>query len=158
MQNSKVIISPWSKKMRNGKENPKNYPYWKEVISELRSKNIEVIQTGIEGEALLDANSTAFGLSLEDLAELVKSCNAWASVDNFFQHFCYNLKKPGVVIFGKSDPNIFGHDLNENLLKDRSYLRAKQFNFWEDVEYSTDCFVGPEVVSEAILRRISNGN
>jgi ADP-heptose:LPS heptosyltransferase len=158
MKNIKVIISPWSKALRNGKENPKNYPFWKEVVDGLKEKGIHVIQAGVTGEKLLGADSTAFNLSLDDLAELIKSCDAWVSVDNFFQHFCYLLEQPGIVIFGRSDPNIFGHELNDNLLKNRSYLRATQFTFWEDVEFSTECFVEPKVVIEAILRRIPYGN
>jgi ADP-heptose:LPS heptosyltransferase len=154
----KVIISPYSRVMRNGKENPKNYPYWSEVIKGLQKKKLHVIQIGVKNEQRLNANDFAFDKSLDELSELIKICTAWASVDNFFHHLCYLLEKPGVVIFGKSDPKIFGHELNDNLLKDRSYLRPAQFNFWEDVEYSTECFIEPQVVVETILRRVSNGN
>jgi len=143
--------------MRNGKRNPKNYPYWEEVIKGLQRKKIHVIQTGLNGEEKLDANEYVFNKSFNELSELVRICKTWASVDNFFQHFCYLLEKPGVVIFGRSDPNIFGHKMNDNLLKDRSYLRAKQFNFWEEVEYSEECFVEPKLVIDTILRRVSNG-
>jgi len=153
----KIVISPYSKLMRNGKRNPKNYPFWEEVIKELQRKKLHVIQIGINGEEKLGANEYAFNKPFEELAELVRICKVWSSVDNFFQHFCYLLDKPGVVIFGRSDPNIFGHKTNDNLLKDRSYLRSKQFNFWEEVEYSTECFVEPQLVIETILRRVSNG-
>jgi hypothetical protein len=74
------------------------------------------------------------------------------SCDSFFQHFCWDLGKPGVVVFGQSDPNIFGHPENINLLKDRSYLRDKQFWIWEQAEYKEDAFVNPEVVLEALKK------
>jgi len=154
----KVLISPYSKVMRNGKRNPKNYPFWAEVIKVLQRKKLHVIQIGLEGEEKLNANEFAFNKTLDELGELLEVSTTWASVDNFFHHFCYLKERPGVVVFGRSDPQIFGHPINENLLKDRCYLRAAQFNFWEEVEYSTECFVEPEVVIDTILRRVSNGN
>lgn len=154
-----VLISPYSKTLRNGKVNPKNYPFWNEVINELSGGDVRVIQLGVSGEDKFNnVNGYAFDKTLEELEVMVKECTTWCSVDNFFQHFCYSLGKPGVVIFGQSDPLIFGHDLNDNLLKSRSYLREPQFNFWESVEYSKECFVEPQVVVEAILRRVFNGN
>ena len=153
-----IIISPYSKKMRNGKQNPKNFPYWEDVIRKLKAEGHFTIQVGVEGEALIGADDVKFGLPIKKLAELIKKCHTWISVDNFFQHLCYVLGKPGVVIFGRSDPRIFGHELNDNLLKDRSYLRERQFNFWEEVEHSDECFVEPTVVIDTILRRTSNGN
>lgn len=154
----RVLISPYSKQMRNGNRNPKNYPFWPEVIHGLQRKKLHVIQIGVIGEEKLQANDFAFSKTLVELEELVRLSKTWVSVDNFFPHFCYLLGVPGVVIFGRSDPNIFGHSVNENLLKDRGYLRAAQFNFWEEVEYSTECFVEPQIVIETVLRRVSNGN
>ena len=154
----RVIISPYSRPLRNGKKNPKNYPCWQEVVAGLQAKKIHVIQIGVGGEEKLKCNEHSFDNTLQDLSTMVKYCNTWASVDNFFQHFCYLLEKPGVAIFGRSDPNIFGHITNDNLLKGRNYLREKQFNFWEEVEYSEECFVEPQEVVETILRRVSNGN
>ena len=154
----RVIISPYSRPLRNGKRNPKNYPYWQEVIKGLQAKKIHVIQIGVEGEEKFRCNEHSFNNTLEDLSAMVGYCDSWASVDNFFQHFCYLLEKPGVVVFGRSDPNIFGHTTNDNLLKGRNYLRAKPFNFWEEVDYSEECFVEPQEVVATILRRVSNGN
>ena len=47
---SKIIISPFSRVLRNGKPNPKNYPYWPELIKLLREKNMCVVQVGFKGE------------------------------------------------------------------------------------------------------------
>ena len=45
-----IIISPYSKALFNGKQNPKNYPYWKELIEQIDEP---IIQVGIEGEKQL---------------------------------------------------------------------------------------------------------
>jgi ADP-heptose:LPS heptosyltransferase len=151
----KVVISPYSKVLRNGKENAKNYPYWPELVKLLKDQGIYVIQIGINGEKTISGvDEERFNNPLVELEKLVKECDTWISVDNFFQHFCYVCNKPGIVLFGRSDPNIFGHKENINLLKDRKNLRERQFNIWEEVEYSKDVFVEPSVVMDSILRGV----
>lgn len=141
-----IIISPYAKFMRNGEKHPKNYPYWEEVLSKI---NEHVIQVGVHGEHQL-VNDFRKNLPLYELALLVKDCKTWISVDSFFQHFCWDIGKPGIAIFGQSDPNIFGHPENINLLKDRKYLRDKQFWIWEQAEYNEDAFVSPDIVVNAL--------
>lgn len=140
-----IIISPFSKKLRNGKNNPKNYPYFKKLLACLAVLGKHVVQVGGEGEEQLTEDFRN-NLSLEELASLIKECDTWISVDSFFQHFAWDLGKPGIVLWGQSDPNIFGHPENINLLKDRKYLREKQFWMWEQAEYRDDCWVEPEEV------------
>jgi len=143
-----IIISPYARQMRNDKPHPKNYPYWKELINKIDE---EIIQIGVEGEEQL-VDDFRKNLSLNQLAELTTQCKTWISVDTFYQHFCWDLKKPGIVIFSQSDPNIFGHKENINLLKDRKYLREKQFWLWEQVEYNKDAFVKPKIVLDALKK------
>lgn len=141
-----IIISPFSQKLRNGKNNPKNYPYWKEIIAVIDEP---IVQVGIEGEEQL-VEDFRKNLSLEELAALVQECKTWISVDSFFQHFCWDLGKPGIVIWGQSDPKIFGHPENINILKGRSYLRSNQFWMWEQCEYRDDCWELPELIIREI--------
>jgi hypothetical protein len=54
------------------------------------------------------------------------------------------------VIFSQSDPVIFGHPDNVNLLKDRKYLRELQFQTWMGVPYNEDAFVSPDEVVNAV--------
>jgi hypothetical protein len=138
-----IIISPYAKKLRNGKNNPKNYPWWPELISLI--KHDTIIQVGVEGETQL-VEEFRTNLSLDELKSLVLECRTWISVDSFFQHFAWDLNKPGIVLWGQSDPNIFGHPENINLLKDRKYLREKQFWWWEQCDYIEEAFVKPEEI------------
>lgn len=141
-----ILIAPFARGMRNGMPHPKNYPYWNEVISRI---NEPVVQVGVAGETQI-APTFHKNFSLSDLSQLVHECTTWISVDSFFQHFCWDLNKPGIVLFGQSDPNIFGHPENVNLLKDRKYLREKQFWLWEQCEFMAESFVEPDVVIEAL--------
>jgi hypothetical protein len=38
------------------------------------------------------------------------------------------------VIWGISDPDIFGYDYNTNILKDRKYLRPDPFGTWKEIK------------------------
>jgi ADP-heptose:LPS heptosyltransferase len=137
-----ILISPYSKKLRNGQNNPKNYPWWSELISMI---NEPIVQVGIDGETQL-VEDFRKNLSLKELSDLILECRTWISVDSFFQHLAWDIGKPGVVLWGQSDPLIFGHSENTNLLKDRKYLREKQFWWWEQCEYIEESFVKPEEV------------
>ena len=150
---SKIVISPYSRQLRNGKPNPKNYPYWPALVRSLREKGMYVIQVGVQGEKQIDGvDETKFSLPLKDLIALMKECDTWISIDNFFQHLAYANDIPGYVIFGQSDPNIFGHKENINILKDRSYLRPLQFDIWERQEVNNESFVEPEVIIDRIFK------
>ena len=142
-----IIIAPYARGTQSGKINPKNYPYWKELLELIKEP---VIQIGIEGEKQL-TEDFVIGQSLKELAELVKECRTWISVDSFFQHFCWKLGKPGVVLFSQSDPNIFGHKENINLLKSREYLRQQQFWLWDQTVYNKDAYITPEEVYKHLV-------
>lgn len=137
-----IIIHPFARQLKNGKENPKNYPYWEELIKLIDEP---IVQIGIEGEKQL-VQDFRTNLDFIDLTKLVKEGRIWVGIDSFFQHFCWDLSKKGIVLWGQSDPLIFGHKENINLLKGREYLRDKQFWLWEQCEYRDDCWVSPEEV------------
>jgi len=141
-----IIISPYSKALRNGKPNAKNYPYWKELIELIDEP---IVQIGIADEEQLVPDFRK-NLSLSELRELVNQCKTWISCDSFFQHFAWDKKKYGIVLWSVSDPLIFGHPENINLLKDRNNLVENQFLWWEDTEHDANKFVRPEAVIESL--------
>ena len=137
-----IIIHPFAKPLVNGKQNPKNYPYWKELIPLL---NEPIVQIGVEGEEQL-VEDFRKNLSIIELRQLVKNCKTWIAVDSFFQHLAWSEGKKGIVLWSVSDPVIFGHEANINLLKDRVYLAHNQFLWWDFTEHNNDAFVKPEEV------------
>ena len=136
-----IIIAPYAQKLRNGKENPKNYPYWELLVQELQ-KTMHVVQVGITGEKQLVPDFRT-NLPIAALRELLWQCKTWIGVDSFFQHLAWDEGVSGIVLWGPSDPLIFGHPENINLLKDRSYLTENQFLWWESTEHKNDRFVKP---------------
>ena len=145
-----IIISPWSRDLRDGKLNAKNYGSWPELVVLLRQNGYKTIQVGVTNEKLIGADEVKFNLPVSDLADLIKSCDLWISVDNFINHYASYLGKRGIALWGVSDPKIFGYEKNINLLKSRSYLRPDQFGFWEGVPYNKEAFVEPEVVLKQV--------
>ena len=137
-----IIISPYSKALRIGKTNPKNYPYWEELITLI---NEPIVQIGIEGEKQLVPDFRK-NLSITQLRELLDECRTWISCDSFLQHLAWDQGKPGVVLWSVSDPLIFGHPENTNLLKSRDNLVENQFLWWEATDFDAEKFVLPKEV------------
>jgi ADP-heptose:LPS heptosyltransferase len=147
MEIKMIVLSPYSRPLRNGKRNPKNFPYWKEVISKLKLDNI--IQIGVEGEEKI-VKDFRKGLSLKEIEDLIKKCDFWMSVDNFLPHLAHHVGKLGIVIWSMSDPNVFGYPENINILKDRKYVRKNQFDMWDNYPYNLDAFSSVDKIIEEI--------
>ena len=143
-----MIIFPYAKALPNGQENPKNYPYWPELIKLLQGAGHIITQIGVVGEKQL-VEDFRTNLPLSEISRLIQ-WNDWISVDSFAPHLAWTLGKPGVVIFSQSDPNIFGHVENTNLLKDRKYLRPNQFWLWSQCQYDINAYMSPEEVFSKI--------
>lgn len=139
-----LIIAPYAQKLKSGKENAKNYPHWKELI-QLINDSIPIVQVGVTNEVPL-VEDCRFNLSIPELKNLINNCTTWISVDSMFQHLAWDCNKQGIVIFSQSDPLIFGHESNINLLKSRLYLRKNQFLWWEDVDSIQDSYIQPDEV------------
>ena len=137
-----IIIAPYAQKLRTDKENPKNYPYWEELLKQIKEP---IIQVGVEGEKQLVPDFKK-NLPIPALRELLRQCRTWIGVDSFFQHLAWDEGVPGIVLWGPSDPLIFGHSKNINLLKNRSYLVENQFIWWEATEHKNDRFVKPKEI------------
>ena len=152
----KILVSPFSKPLRNGKRNPKDYPYWDTVFSGIHQLKHSITQLCYSSEPLV-ANDVHFEnvryfayTKLHEVEDLLKAHDLFMSVDNFLPHLAHVMKKRGIVLWGKSDPAIFGYPENVNLLKDPKFLRKRQFDIWEAEEFDASVFVDPEIVMKAV--------
>ncbi|TRZ83634.1 hypothetical protein D4R86_00420 [bacterium] len=134
----KVLIMPCERPLRNGNRNPRGYPYW-DKLKELLSSDGHTIEeiTGI--------------VPLKELEKIIEEYDIIITIDSFFQHFCWYHGKQAFTIWGVSDPLIFGHKENINILKDRKYLRPFQYDVWENVVYDESAFTSPEEVYRIIM-------
>ena len=149
----RILISPFSPKIAADKPNPKDYPFWQQLIDLLVEQGHQVEQISVHGEKRLEnTRQCHVSLSFENLEILLEQQDLWISVDNFFPHFIHTLQGaiPGIVLWGQSDPLLFGYEENYNLIKDRIHLRPSQYDVWTNTPYFTECFVQPEVVIKTI--------
>jgi hypothetical protein len=115
--------------------NPKNYPHRTKLLELLKEHDITEITQNIP---------------LEESIRLVRAADVIVSIDSYLNHLCWYLGKKAIVIFGPSDPRIFGHNFNVNLLQDRKYLRPDQFIWWEKCVRNDDAFPFPEMIVDEI--------
>lgn len=149
----KILLSPYSKSLRNGGRNPKNYPYWEELAFELINEGYDLYQFSVHGEVLIHEDvDVLYEMKLKDIPNILKDYDTFVSVDNFFPHLAAYYDFPGFVIWGKSNPEIYGHGVHTNLLKDKKYLRPDQFRIWEQTEYNADAFMSPLEIFEKIKK------
>jgi len=126
----KILICP------GNKQTAKSYPHWDRLTTLLAGHNIK----GVVGI-----------LKEQEIIDLINWCDVWASIDSFLPHLVkYRKLKPGIVLWGKSDPLIFGYPENKNLLKDRKYLKGQQFKWWIDEPIDPTVFVEPEEIAKEI--------
>ena len=140
-----ILISTYSSKIRSGVRNPKNYPWWPEIILGLHERGYAVSQL-CQNDELLFIDSFYHNFSLKEIQKKMELCFTWFSVDNFLPHLANLISKPGIAIFGQSDPLIFGYPQNLNILKDRKYLRKEQFVWWSLTDYREEVFESPEII------------
>lgn len=136
-----VVYSRGVKPLRNGNRSAKDYLYWDVLLDVLRLKYelVEVVNEPID-----------------ELEKLLKSADYVICVDSFLQHFCWSIGVKAIVLWGTSDPLIFGHEENINLLKNREYLRPNQFDTWEGDVYNPNAFVAPDEVIKTLQSYTGN--
>ena len=149
-----VVLAPFARQLPDGKPNPKNFPVsqWESLVELLRKADIYTIQIGAAGEPFIGADEMQFNPSNETLTQLCDNMSSFISVDTFFQHFAAYHGKKGVVIFSQSDPKIFGHPSNVNLLKTKDSLRAEQFQLWTQTDYDENAFPSVSNVFEELMK------
>jgi ADP-heptose:LPS heptosyltransferase len=112
-----VLIAPYSAKSISGKQSVyKDWDddRWREVISNIQQQGYKVYQLGTIDETRLGADEFISD-NITKIISLVKYCYTFIGVDTWIGHAGAALNKPGIVLFGGTDPLLFGHDTNHNI-------------------------------------------
>jgi ADP-heptose:LPS heptosyltransferase len=152
-----IIIAPFAAKLRSGNRNPKNYPHFAELVARLNANSHEIIQIGVTGEDRIEGvEQHVLDWPFEKLKDLINDSDTWVSVDSWLPHFCHCYRlKPGIVLWGKSSPRIWGYDENENLWGGEHNLRPFQYKNWEEEEYDEKVFPSVMQIVWAVERRVT---
>jgi len=145
-----IIISPYSFHPQHAK----SYPYWHDLIPKISQLGYKLVQIGRAGEEPLPNMSDYWwSLPFNELERRVSNCRCWISVDNFLQHLCNCMPMivPGIVIFGLSDPKVFGYHYNKNILKSTSFLRPRQFEVWPNAQLDANAFDKADIIFSKVI-------
>jgi ADP-heptose:LPS heptosyltransferase len=147
----KILLAPWSRNLPNGNQNAKNYPLddWLGLVDILEPAGYELIQIGRTSEQQI-CHDMRCDYTLQQIADLLREVHTFISVDSFLPHLANKIGKYGIVLFSRSDPQIFGYDKNINLYKDKRYFREDQFGIWDDCPYIKEAFVSPWEIYRAL--------
>src|SRR5438552_15181681 len=146
-----ILLAPFARKapILNGSGSPKNYPFARELVELLLNEGHVVIQVGGNDEEQI-ASDFRKGLPFNQVEELIQSCDTAICADSYLQHHCWLVGKRAIVLWGVSDPLIFGHSTHINLLKGRDFLRPNQFDLYYSNQVNPEAFVSPQEVVDAL--------
>lgn len=146
----RILFAPFAARSPSlkGNPSPKDYP-WPRELAELLEKEHELIQVGGNGDEKI-AKDFRKNLSFTEVSNLIRQSDTGVCVDSYLQHHFWYAGRIAVVVFGISDPIIFGHPENINLLKDRKFLRPNQFDLYYLDQYRPDSYVPPQEILTAI--------
>ena len=145
-----ILFAPYAARSPslNGQPSPKDYPHARQ-LAELLEKDYEVVQVGSGNDEQI-AKDFRPNLDFNELGKLINASQTGICVDSYLQHCYWFVGKKAIVLWGISDPIIFGHPENLNLLKDRKNLRPNQFDLYYRNEYKPEAFFSPVEVIEAL--------
>lgn len=117
-----ILIQPYGGRMNfNEREvltDNKNWfkEEWEEVVKEL-TISFDVVQVGgLKEDPIKGITTYLMGATnIRQTIALVKNSLTFVTVDSFLNHVGPAVDKSGVVLFGRSNPYIYGHDLNRNI-------------------------------------------
>jgi ADP-heptose:LPS heptosyltransferase len=143
-----ILLHAFSNRLASGLPNAKNYPFWPALLKELALPDVVQIARPEDTALVADCRTT---LATADVEQLVKDCEWWLAVDSFLPHLAHMLKKPGIVMWGPSDPRIFGYPEHLNLQPSPPQLRPDPFGLWADCAHSSSRFL-PALDAAARIR------
>jgi len=132
----------------NGNPSPKDYPHARQ-LAELLEKDYELVQVGGGNDEQV-CKTFRPNPSFHDLGKLITESQTGVCVDSYLSHYYWYLGRRAIVLFGVSDPLIFGTSGNLNLLKDRKFLRPQQFDLYYGNQVNPEAFVSPEEVLKTL--------
>lgn len=145
----KILIHPYTSKLPNGQRNAKQYPYFRELGVLLHQDKNILHQIGIEGEEGLNWDEFIKDLKMDEIRELLPQYDFFISCDSFLQHIAASINFRGVVIWSKSDPEIFGYPLHVNIYNPL-WFRQNQHAVWYGEPYEEDKFPSYQEVYDII--------
>lgn len=135
-----------------------SFDKWEKIIK-LYPK-IKFIQLGDEDETRLKGTLDLLGTPIRKQLSILASSNLYVGLDSFWNHAARALNVKSVILFGPTNPNIWGYDENINIYKK---TRCSPCIDWrvEECPYGKKCMNDIQIldvkkaIDELILKDIS---
>jgi len=130
--------------------------YWRELIS--RNSQYDFVQLGASSESRLEGTVNITEGGLRPQFAILKYCKAFVGVDSCFAHVTNAFNVPGVVLFGSSSAEVWGHPNNINLSTNIRCSPCIDMIQPCKCPYSVECLemMAVEQVEEALKKQVSS--
>jgi len=93
---------------------------WQELIDRL-SGDFKIIQVGGRQEKVFDGVINLVNkIHPRQTGALLKYCHTWISIESFLPHMAACINKPGIVLYGRSSPYVYGYKYNDEIFHPES--------------------------------------
>lgn len=110
---------------------------WEKVISKLSEKGVQVIQIGNEKDKTIPGARKVTAKNAVDLMYLIERSKLHVGNEGGLVHLAHALNTKSVVLFGPTDPNLYGYPDNKNL-----YTYSCPSCWWRSGDWSKNCREG----------------
>ncbi|MBF0563959.1 MAG: hypothetical protein HQK89_01820 [Nitrospirae bacterium] len=127
-QRKNIIIAPFSDSSRKAMHPQK----WHNLVERLKSVDVLIIQVGKIDELHIKNAYSLLGITTpRQLISLIKKCDIVITSDNFIMHAAHLVGIPAVVLWGPTEPFVYGY-------KEQRHLKSPQI-----CKLATEC-IGPK--------------
>ncbi len=118
------------------------------------------IQLCLLSEDSIEGTIDMRNLSFRRQIALIKFASVHVGVDTFFSHVTNAFQTPGVVLFGDSNPEVWGHSNNINIYKNLRCSPCGHLLFGQGCPYGIACMNGITVqeVKNAIIKQLNKND
>jgi ADP-heptose:LPS heptosyltransferase len=128
---------------------------WSELVKQLPQYTFVQVG-GIDEPKVEGAVDFRGKTTLREAFCLIKHASSFIGVDSIHSHVTNAFKKPGVVLFGDSDPAVWGHDNNINVFKGIPCSPCFYMLWGSRCPYNNECMklIEVEEVREAVIKQM----
>jgi len=117
-----LVIAPYSDSPR------KMMPLarWEAIVESLAKEGYVILQVGKSNEVPIRGAYSLLGLTTpQQLVSLLARCNAVITVDNFVMHCSHLAGTPAVVLWGPTDPCVYGYSGQIHISPSNDFCKLK---------------------------------
>jgi len=132
-----ICINPSSKCSKNQEWPEVN---WVELIKKGKTDGYNFVQLGLMEETYIKGCIDLRGqLTLRESLSILNSADGYIGVDSFWAHAASALNVPAIVLFGDTNPEIWGHKNNHNIYKKTDCSPCFDLLYGQSCSYNKKC-------------------